>query len=102
LILIALYLFSPFLVGDVSTGQLKKVFAQQSEIFTEPIASLGVTGNPSTSFNCLDELHTHWQTEILCQDYAAYPDNQSPISLTAKNNYPVNAAKFDELLKQNG
>lgn len=102
LILISLYLFSPVLVGNVSTGQLKKVFAQQSEIFTEPIASLGVTGQPTTNFQCIDELHTHWQTSLICQDFYIYPDNQSPISLTAKNNYAINAAKFDKLLKQNG
>lgn len=102
LVLAIIYYLSPYLVGRITTSHLRSVFAEQSRIFTEPIASLGVTGRPDTRFQCIDEQHTHWQTKVLCQNFANYAYNQSPISETAKNNYAVNAAKFDELLRQNG
>lgn len=96
------YLLSPILFGRLATAHLRSVFAEQSKLMSGPIASLGVTGEPSTRFQCLDEQHTHWQTEVICQNFAVYNYNESPISAAAKNNYPSNAAKFDQLLKENG
>lgn len=97
-----IYLLSPILGGELASSHLRSVFAEQNKIFTEPIASLGVMGEPDIHFQCTDELHTHWQTEVLCENFANYTYNQSPISRTAKASYPVNAARFDQLLKQNG
>jgi hypothetical protein len=101
-LIVVFYVLSPLVVQEVSTGHLRSVFAQQDAIFAEPIASLGITGQPSTDLQCIDELHTHWQTQVICQDFASYPYVSSSISQTASNAYPKNAAKFDELLKQNG
>lgn len=102
LVLLIAYFLSPILVGRLATSHLRNVFAEQSKLLSDPIVSLGVTGEPNTHFQCIDERHTHWQTEVICENFAVYGYNQSPISVTAKNNYAHNAAKFDQLLKENG
>ncbi len=102
LVLAIIYNLSPHLIGRVMTSDLRNAFAEQSKIFTKQIASLGITGEPDVHFQCIDEQYTHWRAELICQNFADYAYNESPISETAKDHYPVNAARFDQLLKQNG
>ena len=102
LLLVILYYLSPLAVDSLMTFQLRKTFSEQSRLFTGPIASLGVAGEADDHFQCDDEQYTHWQTESLCQNFATYIYDVSPISKTAKDTYPRNAAAFDLLLKQQG
>jgi hypothetical protein len=88
--------------NPLSTGHLQQLFKQQSAIFTGPITSLGITGQPTRTFQCLDDHTTHLATYYVCLESYAYPNNTAPISTTALASYPANASTFDTLLKQNG
>jgi hypothetical protein len=101
-LLFVLYEIFPLVVTQVATGHLKSVFMQQSELLEKPISSLGIVGQPKVTLQCIDELHTHWQTQLICENFTSYPYNATPISQAAKNTYATNAAKLDQLLKQNG
>lgn len=101
-LIILYYLLGGLLISNVASTRLKSVFNQQSAIFAQPIASLGIAGSPSATFQCNDYQNTHLESYILCQDSYSYPYNPNPISTSAKNSYVSNATKFDALLKQNG
>lgn len=103
LILLAFaYVFGPMIVENILSFHLRSAFAEQDKLFGGLIASLGVTSQPESHFQCGDELHTHWQTEALCWDFFTYAYDQSPISTKARSDYPANAARLDSLLRQNG
>lgn len=96
------YLLIPLVCERVLSSHLREVYHEQSVIFTPSIASLGVTSQPIEYFNCGDEQLTRWQSKMLCRAYQNYSWNFSSISSAAKEAYPRNAAKFDELLRENG
>jgi hypothetical protein len=99
-----LYYFagSALLENPVSTGHLQTIFNEQRAIFTQPISSLGVIDTPTKTFQCIEDHTTYLATYYVCLDSYSYPYNFNPISTTAQASYPVNAAKFDTLLKKNG
>lgn len=84
------------------TAQMRSTFSQQSKLFMQPLASIGVIGHPRTLFECYNQVWTRTTTTTLCTNFLAYHYSFSPMSPSVRNSFPANAAHFDALLKQNG
>src|SRR5581483_3060125 len=93
---------STIVANPASTRGLRTTFKEQGSIFIRPIASLGITGQPKASVQCVNDHTSGVMTYYLCLSAYNYPYSKIPIAPAALTNYPTNAAKFDQLLQQSG